>query len=132
MKITIITSALIISIGQCNVMNSLKISDAVKGTVFSAAGKFLNGKSTKTAPVAPAATAEKTSSKSSRMGQILDVGTNVAMAVAGAGTLFQALSSGPPSEPATPPPYVVCINFSLYVIYLIYYRLFSFFDQYNK
>ena len=47
MKITIITSALIISIGQCNVMNSLKISDAVKGTVFSAAGKFLNGKSNK-------------------------------------------------------------------------------------
>lgn len=121
MKITIITSAFILTIGQCNIMNNLKISDTVKGTVFSAAGKFLNGKTTKTAsvaPVAPVAVPEKTTSKSSRMGQIFDIGTNVAMAVAGAGTLFQALSSDSTPAPPTPPSPMVRFNIYTYNRYL--------------
>ena len=101
MKITSVLIVIILVQVQCNIMNSLKISNTVKGTVLSAAGKFLNGKSTKAVATGNSVSVGKTSSKSSRMGQLLDIGTNAAMAVAGAGTLFQALSSN--SAPEAPP-----------------------------
>ena len=107
MKFTSVILAFVIANGTCNVMNSLKIADSVKGTVFSAAGKFLNGKTAKTSPAPTNAIVDKSTSKSSRVSQLFDVGTNVAMAVAGAGTLFQALSSdNTPPSPA-PTPYLV-------------------------
>ena len=92
----------IIVIGQSNVLNPMKIPSSVRGSVLSAAGKFLSGKNNKavasiaSVPSNPQGSGEK----SSRMGKLLDLGTNAAMALAGAGTLFQALSSDPASAPA--------------------------------
>ena len=103
MKITLVILISSIQICDTNIISGLKIPSSVKGTVFSAAGKFLNGKSRKSNP----STADSPSNlqkKSSKMGQLIDAGTNIAMAVAGAGTLYSALSGD-----QTPPAVVVSI-----------------------
>ena len=102
MKLTFVVLFAIIVVGRCNVLNPMKIPSSVRGTVLSAAGKFLNGKNNKAiASTNPVPSDIKGSGeKSSRMGKLLDLGTNAAMAIAGAGTLFQALSSDPASAPA--------------------------------
>ena len=125
MKLTFVTSALIITIGQCNVMNSLKISDIVKGTVLPDAGKFPNEKVNKAAPVAPT---------KSKLGRLVDIGTIASMAAASIGTLHQALVvpdktsanvvPDKTSVPSTPQPYVVRLSlFKLYFILIYSYPI---------
>ena len=101
MKLTFTLFVVIIIIGDGNALNPLKVPDSIKGKVFSAAGKFLSGKNAKNPAISNAATVTNPNGKTSRMSQLVDLGTNAAMALAGAGTLFQALSSD--KTPPTPP-----------------------------
>ena len=105
MKITLVILISSIQICDTNTIGGLKIPSSVKGTVFSAAGKFLSGKSKKSIPTA-ADSPSSLQKKSSKLSQLIDAGTNVAMAVAGAGTLYQAMSGD-----ETPPAAAVSIIF---------------------
>ena len=72
---------------------------SAKSAVFSAAGKFLQGKTNKSKDTLSSTAIGATSNKSSKTSKLLDLGTNVAMAVAGAGTLYQALSDSAGRSP---------------------------------
>ena len=119
MKLTVAVLVFTVIISTNGAINPLKMPDSIKGTVFSAAGKFLTGKGNKGSTSTNTVSASNPSTKTSRMGQLVDLGTNAAMALAGAGTLFQALSSDKtPPTPATP----VSKPFRLLVHALNYYQ----------
>ena len=81
------------AVSTSNVINGLMGSSA-QTAVLSAAEKFLKGKkSTSSNPVhAPIAHSPSVPGKPSKMSKLIDLGTNAAMAIAGAGTLYSALS----------------------------------------
>lgn len=102
MKLTVVILVTIFFVNNIHTISPLKVPDSIKGKVFSAAGKFLTGKGNKTPISTNTASVNNPTGKTSRMGQLVDIGTNAAMAIAGAGTLFQALSSDKtPPTPAT-------------------------------
>ena len=83
------------AVSTSNIMHGL-VGNSAQTAVLSAAEKFLKGKKTSSAvhspmPVVhpPAMPANKPASK---MSKLIDLGTNAAMAIAGAGTLYSALS----------------------------------------
>ena len=92
MKLTCILLFTLIVVNNSYAMNPLKMPDSIKSKVFSAAGKFLSNKGSKTPITTNTVNVPNPNGKTSRMSQLVDIGTNTAMALAGAGTLFQALS----------------------------------------
>ena len=90
------------AIGTGNIINGL-MGNSAQTAVLSAAEKFLKGKKSSTSNSAPMPIAPSTSvasQKPSKMSKLIDLGTNAAMAIAGAGTLYSALSDvgKPPVE----------------------------------
>ena len=118
MKLTVVIFTSIVLFNVNHAINPLKVPDSIKGKVFSAAGKFLSGKSNKIPASTNTASITNPTGKTSRMGQLMDIGTNAAMAIAGAGTLFQALSS----DKNTPTP---STSVSIFFIYDNHHFLFK-------
>ena len=101
----IIQISMLWAVGTSNIMNGL-MGNSAQTAVLSAAEKFLKGKkSTSSAPVhAPAVHAAPIAPNkpASKMSKLIDLGTNAAMAIAGAGTLYSALSDvGKPPVPVS-------------------------------
>ena len=108
------------AVGTSNVIHGLMGSSA-QSAVLTAAEKFLKGKKSQT-PVSshssvihsPPVPATKPASK---MSKLIDLGTNAAMAIAGAGTLYSALSDSVGKPPVQVRTFIVIFNhFYLFIL----------------
>ena len=95
----------IILFGVIVTSSIIKTAVTHQDTLFAVAGKFLGkGKNKNSVANAPVQNQyvpvnSMPEKKPSKMSKIIDLGTNVAMAVAGAGTLYSAMSDGAPRTP---------------------------------
>ena len=96
------------------------MSGSVKTSIISAAGKLLQGQSSSKGNSVGQPPATK---KPSKMSKIMDFGTNAAIAVAGAGSIYQALSSNFPSgSPSTIAPVSNLENLLLFLVIYLFVR----------